>query len=72
MANVTAPIYTATEFLYQNVDFTSLNWFELKWAQWYLLFKVRPLSLTSVCDKLTFSTFSGPVYRHRRHVVPSS
>ncbi|EJD06589.1 C4-methyl sterol oxidase [Fomitiporia mediterranea MF3/22] len=38
MSNVTAPVYYASEFLYANVDFTSLSWLELKWAQWYLLF----------------------------------
>ena len=39
MANVTSTAYAAGEFLYSNVDFTTLNWFELKWAQWYLSFK---------------------------------
>ncbi|THH04281.1 hypothetical protein EW145_g5640 [Phellinidium pouzarii] len=36
MSNAT--VSAATEFLYANVDFTTLNWFELKWVQWYLWF----------------------------------
>ena len=31
-------LHTGTKFLYENVDFTTLSWVELKWAQWYLLF----------------------------------
>ena len=31
-------LHTGTKFLYENVDFTTLSWIELKWAQWYLLF----------------------------------
>lgn len=70
MSNVTAPVYRATEFLYQNVDFTSLNWFELKWAQWYLLFKV--CSHTSSRALPTDCFASGPFNRDWRHVFPPS
>ena len=36
--NTTAPLHMSGEMLYTGTDFTSLNWFEQKWAMWYMLF----------------------------------
>ena len=36
--NTTAPLHMAAEMLYAGTDFTSLNWFEQKWAAWYMAF----------------------------------